>query len=393
MKTKAPEISAAVLLPPGTIPAGIHTPAPGIDLAPYVGSASLIINSSGTYSGAGLQVQLQESTDSVTWVASTSYGTIFNGAAPQADSPQGVSTTRVTLDTESVAQYIRPRLVSTGNFGMGITLLGARGHPSAVSIPAPIPVVLYFRLSEFSQNLFVPTLTGPTDGISGVTYSPVTGTIFAVRNVSGQAGHIYEYDLAGNLLRTITNSNFVDTEGLCWMYGDTFAIAEENPNNRLTVVTIAPGQTTLNRNNHLSTSFSSGFAYANLGIEGVAYDPVRDLLYFITEKSSLGTNNTGVWSLNVMNPSTGAVSVLFSLIAPLAGLATDVADIHYDSDSNQFYLLSEESDRIVRLSYTGTVLESLAIAGMNQPEGLSFTPDMRTMFVVGEVREYARYQR
>lgn len=129
MKTVAPQISSAVLLPPGTIPSGIHTPTPGLDISSFIGSASLIITSSGTYAGAGIQAQLQESTDNATWVASSSYGTIFDGAAPQSGYPQGATVTRVTVDTEKLAQYIRPRLVSTGNFGVGITLIGVKGHP------------------------------------------------------------------------------------------------------------------------------------------------------------------------------------------------------------------------------------------------------------------------
>lgn len=252
-----------------------------------------------------------------------------------------------------------------------------------------------FRLADFSRVKFVGALSGPADGISGVTYSPITNTVFAIRNQSGAAAATYEYDLEGNLLRTITHSNFTDTEGICWMSGDTFAICEENPENRITVVTIAAGQTTLNRNNHLSTSFATGLAYGNLGIEGAAYCPDRNLLYFTTEKSSAGTPNTGTWPVYSMDPATGAMVPLFDLV-PIIGvpaIATDIADIYFDALSQHFFLLSEESDKVIELAYDGTFIGQLALTGLNQPEGLCFTPNMETMFVSGEVRELARYER
>lgn len=252
-----------------------------------------------------------------------------------------------------------------------------------------------FRLADFSRVKFVGTLSGPADGVSGITYSPITNSVYAIRNLSGGAAATYEYDLEGNLLRTITHSNFVDTEGICWMYGDTFAICEENPNNRITVVTITAAQTTLDRNNHLSTSFSTGLAYLNLGLEGAAYDPDRDLLYFTTEKSSLGTSTTGIWPVYSMNPATGAMAELFDLV-PIIGtpaVATDIADIYFDPFSQHIFLLSEESNKVMELAYDGTLISQLAISGFNQPEGLTFTPDMLTMFVSGEVRELGRYER
>lgn len=130
MKTTAGQVTSHVLLPAGTIPAGIHTPTPGLDISALIGTAKVVITSTGTYTGAGLQAQLQESADNATWAASTAYGTIFDGTAPRASSPQGATVTTVLVDTERMLQYVRPRLVSTGNFGLNITVEGVRGSPS-----------------------------------------------------------------------------------------------------------------------------------------------------------------------------------------------------------------------------------------------------------------------
>lgn len=252
-----------------------------------------------------------------------------------------------------------------------------------------------FRLSEFQRDLFVPALSGPADGISGVTFSPVTGTLFAIRNVSSGQSATYEYDLKGTLLRTITHSNFTDTEGIAWISGNMFAISEENAIASVTFVTIDPGQVTLDRNNFLTKTFPTGVAQANLSIEGCAYDARRDCVYWGPEKSSAGNSTTGTWNISKMDRATGAVTILFSLITAIGtpAIGTDLADIAYDPMSDTLFLLCEESDKIVRVTLEGTVLETLSLVGFNQPEGLGFSPDFRYLFVTGESREYGRYIR
>lgn len=236
------------------------------------------------------------------------------------------------------------------------------------------------------QDLIDP-VDGPADGLSGITYSPVTGTIFGVRNVSSGQSATYEWDLAGNLLRTITHSNFTDTEGICWMYGDTFAISEENPVNRITIVTIVDGQTTLDRNDFLATSFSTGISAGNLGVEGSGYDGIRDLLYFTTEKPV-----AGLWQLFSMNPSTGAVAVICDITATVGAVTTDISDIYYDWRTEHVFLLSHENSKVIEINLSGTVIRQLTITGFTQPEGLAFNETKEFMFITGEPAQWARYR-
>src|SRR5687767_5725196 len=69
------------------------------------------------------------------------------------------------------------------------------------------------------------TLANIVSDCSAVAYSPVTGTIFCIRNSTNA---IYEYSETGTWLRTITTSGFADCEAICWMSDDKFAIAEED---------------------------------------------------------------------------------------------------------------------------------------------------------------------
>ena len=63
-----------------------------------------------------------------------------------------------------------------------------------------------------AQTVTLPVIA--TD-CSAVTYSPVTRTLFMIKNSSNS---IYEFTETGAHLRTITTTGFLDCEGLCWMY-------------------------------------------------------------------------------------------------------------------------------------------------------------------------------
>jgi uncharacterized protein YjiK len=243
-------------------------------------------------------------------------------------------------------------------------------------------------LRNMARSLFIDPAEGASVGLSGITYSPVTETVFGIRNVAGGGdSEIYEWDRNGVLIRTIVTTNFTDTEGICWMSGNTFAIAEENPDNRITIVTITDATTTLDRSDFTATSFDTNAATDNLGVEGVAYDPVRDLLYFTTEKAQ-----SGVWSIWTMNPTTGAVAELVESISGTVGASvTDIADIYYDQYTQHLFMLSQESNKVIEVTLDGYVVRELTITDFDQAEGLAFTPNMATMFITGEAAQFARY--
>ena len=252
-----------------------------------------------------------------------------------------------------------------------------------------------YRLTNYNRTILKTNLVGPPDGVSGVTYSPITNTIYCIRNVTGGASAVYEYDLYGNALRTITETGaWIDTEAISWCSGSTFAIVEENiavsTFSRIHIVDINAIQTTVN--------FSSGSIYntnitqSNLGVEGVNYDPDRNCVYYTTEKSSTGNNTTGVWNMWRLDLSgsavPGAITALWSLITKGFGaVSTDCGDMHFDRDSQRFYLLGQESNIVVRTDYNGNILDTMAVAGMAQPEGISLTPDRQSLFISGEPLE------
>lgn len=271
-----------------------------------------------------------------------------------------------------------------------------------------------FRLSDFVRAGFMTTLPSSSSGVSNVTYNPLRNTLLMARNVSGAAGTIYEYTLDGRLLRTITNSNFIDTEGLCWMYGTTYAVAEEDVNSpagtpsRISIVTLADNATTLDRTagGNVSYECTAMGDLANLGVEGVCYDSDRHCLYFFSEKSSTGAagqQTTGNWFLWKLDVATGVITQVVNILPTIgtADVADDLSDIYFDRNTQCIFFLSHEGTtgtsgpgKVIQMRLDGTVVEAITLgAEFTQAEGLCFSPDMNQMFVTGEAAMYARYFR
>lgn len=246
----------------------------------------------------------------------------------------------------------------------------------------------------------------PVNGnFSGITYSSTSNSVFVVDN---GVSHIYEFTLAGLYRRTITTTGFEDAEGIVWMGGNQFGVLEEK-NSHISLVTIAPTTTSLVKSSLPTTSIirpdlapndpsfgSLNPTGENVGLEGIAFDPLLDLFY-LTKEKAFGT--PGDYGINVFAVErNGNASVLFNptLVQPgatysLANLVTDIADVHFDPVSRNLLVLSHESRRLVEVTLTGKVLSFRDQPG-TQIEGLTMTPDRKQMFVVGESREFFRYE-
>lgn len=273
------------------------------------------------------------------------------------------------------------------------------------------------QLTAMALVKSVSSIAGVSGGISGATYNPRSATVFVVRNVSGAAGNIYELTTDGALVRTIANSNFIDTEALAWVGydaangADVFVVGEEDHTTaaneaQLTLCRLTPGATTLDRvaggNVTVTTAYSGG-NIGNLGLESIAYDSRRGVIYYTIEKqtavgsdNTAGTGNAKMFQRSVTTTGTlafGPESELCNINALFTGATlTDISDAAYDAQSDTILLQSDESKKVVRISLNGTLIEQLATSAATQPEGLAIHPDGTQLFVAGEPQEFFRYQ-
>ena len=126
-------------------------------------------------------------------------------------------------------------------------------------------------------------LDGPdTDNFSGCCIMPATQELLVIIN-SPEAIQVYGLD--GSYKRRIDLSGFDDTEGICQYdpANDLFAIVEEDAND-ITVVTIMASTTSIAKSSGTTHAMGLTFGSPNKGIEGIAYDPVRDCFYACKEK-------------------------------------------------------------------------------------------------------------
>lgn len=246
----------------------------------------------------------------------------------------------------------------------------------------------------------------PVNGnFSGVTYSPVTNSLFVVDN---GVSHIYEFDLTGAYRRTISTTGFDDAEGIVWMGGNQFGFLEEKISH-INILTISPTTTSISKSSLPAANIIRPDLFPadpsrgalnptgdNVGMEGIAYDPLLDRFYLTKEKAD---DTPGDYGVNVFAVErSGLASVLFNpstahggSTSPLTGVAVDISDAHFDPVSRSLLVLSHESRRIVEVALNGEVRSWRDLPG-TQIEGLTILPDRKTLFVVGESREFFRYE-
>jgi uncharacterized protein YjiK len=261
------------------------------------------------------------------------------------------------------------------------------------------------NVQNFKQIFFKNNLSS-SNNTSGVTYCANSNTLFVVRN---DPTRVYEYDLYGNELRQINLvDGWYDTEGICWLGGTRFAIAEEQKSasetttSRLSLVNIHPETVAVGRgNNELIKSWDISGVVQNRGVEGVAYDASRELLYFITEKPMAG----GAWhvrQLDINSESGNITPVLnltdvFNQVNNLLGSnISDCSDLFYLNE--RFFLLTEEpsgaaNNYVIEVSRDGqTIYGVYAVPEFQQPEGICLLPSGRVMYVCGEPNQLGRYE-
>jgi len=219
-------------------------------------------------------------------------------------------------------------------------------------------------LTNFNSGCGVSTLG--INNLSGVTYSPVTNTLYGITNFPTS---VVEIDLDGNILRTITlNGSFNDTEGIVHLSGNQFFVAEER-DRRATLITIDANTTTITYPGNGAIVFNDSGSGDNFGFEGLAYDDKVD------------------------NP----LSQLGNLVTPVEAFTTlptcnnfDIGGLAFTS-AGSLLLMSDNCSTIYELDpNTGAEYSVMTISGFTQPEGVTIIND-NELWVVGEADQIEQY--
>ena len=238
-------------------------------------------------------------------------------------------------------------------------------------------------LNEYKLVLGPKVIKGVDDDASGLTFNSETKTLFVAIN---GAPMLVELDLQGDFKRTIRLKSFEDTEGVCWISGDKYAVIEERRRN-LVVMDISKEAESVDYETAL-TFLIEPVAAGNLGIEGLTRDPKGQRFFIVKEK-----NPRKIYEVKIPAEQ-GAKAIITTPwdIEKAAFGMTDLAGIHYDTKTGHLLILSDESKCVVECTVDGKKMVSRLFlkegsAGLTrtlqQPEGITMD-DSGNLYICSE---------
>ena len=248
-----------------------------------------------------------------------------------------------------------------------------------------------YVLHRAIDRLESPGSEDPKDfsGATFVDYGNGRRRVFIVDN---KTNGVYEYDLQGKYQRTIRGEGFDDIEGVTYLGNDKFALIEER-RAEISIVTIDATTTSVNKSEDAqvirprlqSDATSLNPDGGNAGLEGIAYDTGRNVLYVVKEKKGRRLYEVRI------DGRPGAATRLKEPEKALKAELKDFSGLHFDNASKDFFVISHESNRIARVGRSGPIKGVLPVDG-RQMEGVTMSPDGADLVAVGEARQFTHFR-
>jgi len=242
------------------------------------------------------------------------------------------------------------------------------------------------NLCAYQATSGVISISEIPDDLSGVTYNPLTNTLFMVTNKgpNSTSTSIYETETDGTVLRSITLDGFNDTEGIVHIGGTRFAVAEERRGNiAFFDIPSSTSNITISYNDAEIASLSSALGPwgANDGLEGVSYNPATQAIYTVKEQSPKYYNFTNPTSFpaNITTANTDEFCTNNTL-----GFS-DVAGMHHLglNGGTDVLLLGEIDKTLLQVDENCNVIGQFPLDFMTQPEGVTMDNN-GNIYIVGE---------
>ena len=291
------------------------------------------------------------------------------------------------------AEFIRSRLsqstivfASAALIALAIATTVALWHTFYASKPAGL-------LSSYQLDVGPIIISGLEDNASGLTYSPVSNSLFMVVN---NPEKIIELSLDGDVLRTITLTDFEDTEGVAHVEDDKFIILEERRS--------AVNFVTINSNTHnINKSETSSFALniftnsgKNLRLEGVSIDHATGDIYLVKEKSPRALYKISGLLDNAADVN---ISIPWDIEAVNSNIS-DLSGLFFEPNSRRLLVLSHESFSLSEFGLDGQYFSIMKLKRSNhalidsipQAEGVTLAAD-GSLYIVSEPNLLYRFKR
>jgi len=224
-----------------------------------------------------------------------------------------------------------------------------------VERPAPAPGQPGARSLHLEEYVLKagPIVIEGVKNASGLAWNADTRTIFLVMN---KPKRVVELTPAGEKKREIELKGFSDTEGIAWLGGGIFAVAEEK-RRTLAVFSIPEGATEVQYPAKSAVCIDPEPA-GNSALEGVAYDPAARQLYAVKEKDP-----RRVYKVSRDKVEKGESDCSRPWDAEKDGLGLkDQSDLFFHAGTGHLLLLSHESCGLVECTVEGKEVGRLSLA-------------------------------
>lgn len=248
-------------------------------------------------------------------------------------------------------------------------------------------------LREYRATVQAQSVAGVEDDLSGLTYDPERGHLWAVTN---SPPRLLALDINGQLLHSSELLGFQDTEAIAYIGEGLLAVVEER--RQQLVIFPAPDTATLiNHEGLASLQLDLGASEKNDRYEGLGYDAANDRLYLVKERrpmaiveiDGLKSLLQGTVNLQIRNRRDLVRDKVFS---------TDLSSVAFDPATRNMLLLSDESKLVMEIHEGERVVAfrslTSAFAGLEeavpQAEGLTIDNE-GNLYLVSEPNLFYRF--
>lgn len=248
-------------------------------------------------------------------------------------------------------------------------------------------------LDRYRVDIQKQPIEGLDDDVSALTFNPQTGTLFAVLNGEPL---LVELSVEGQLLRKVRINGVQDMEGLTYVAGNRFVIAEER-SQRLIEIEVADDAVELDVARAPSLSIGLDLN-GNKGFEGLSWDQRLQRLLVVKERDPLRV--LAVSGFIGAPPGSPIAVRIEELKSPdsLWLFMRDLSSLSLHDETGHLLLLSDESNMLVEYDEDSHPRSLLGLwRGMHglehtvpQAEGLAMDEQQR-LYLVSEPNLFYRF--
>ena len=248
-------------------------------------------------------------------------------------------------------------------------------------------------LDRYRVDIQRQPIEGLDDDVSALTFNPQTGTLFAVLNGEPL---LVELSVEGRLLRKVRINGVQDMEGLTYVAGNRFDIAEERTQ-RLIEIEVADDAVELDVAGAPSLTIGLDLN-GNKGFEGLSWDQRLQRLLVVKERDPLRVLAvSGFIGAPPGRPIAVRIEELKSPDSPWLFMR-DLSSLSLHDETGHLLLLSDESNMLVEYDEDSHPRSLLGLwRGMHglehtvpQAEGLAMDEQQR-LYLVSEPNLFYRF--